>query len=99
MAKDTASPAHPRSRGQLWDLLFNKFPDYRSEQGLLDVRRLARDMGRSHTALYRVVNNNQLNPQQAIALMTLSGGALTHEDLRKFVKIGDTHVEALKQFV
>lgn len=96
---DIPVTSHTRSLGKLWDLLFAKFPEHRTVQGILDVRRLAADIGRSHTALYRVVNKNQLNPPQAVALIELSKGRLTHEDLKPFVKIGDTHVDALKQFV
>lgn len=96
---DTPETSHTRSRGKLWDLLYNKFPDHRTVQGILDVRRLATDIGRSHTALYRVVNKNQLNPPQAVALIKLSAGRLTHEELKPFVKIGDTHVDALTQFI
>jgi len=51
-------PRRPYTFGPLYDLLKTHFPDHRSPQGLLDIPRLARDMGFAHETIYRAVRGN-----------------------------------------
>lgn len=88
----------PYRRGPLYDLLSRKFPDHRTEQGVLDVRRLAADNNCSYQAAYKWFENNRISPKRAKVLVDLCGAKenrsfladmgedpLTIEDLHRFV--------------
>lgn len=82
--------------GPLYDLLFARFPEHRSAQGLLDVDRLAGDCGTSHETVYRLLRKNRLSPKWAKKIIEISGRQkraegdpppITKEDVIKFVLV------------
>lgn len=66
--------------GELYELLADRFPEYRSKQGVLDIPRMAKEMEVSHETLYRAVRGNKakgypngrLTVEIAIRLLDLS---------------------------
>ena len=58
MAGETPKPGLIERTGKLYNLLTAHFPEHRSKQGVLDIPRLATDMGFAHETLYRCVRGD-----------------------------------------
>lgn len=71
--------------GPLYDLLMESFPGHRSRQGVLDVRRLAVDVGRSNEGVYKWLRENEITLDGARRLITLAAGRLTPEKFLPFL--------------
>lgn len=75
----------PYSFGPLYDLLVEKFPNHRTVQGVFDVPGFARDLNRSHEAVYKAVRQNRLTPDMARRIIELSE-AKTEEPEKRVTK-------------
>lgn len=75
--------------GALYNLLKDRFPDFESVQGHLDVGRLAKAMGYSHETLYRCVRTNVIKVPVALQIIKFSqenaSDPLYWQDLMEFV--------------
>lgn len=66
--------------GELYELLSDRFPAFRSKQGVLDIPRMAKEMEVSHETLYRAVRgqrakgypNGRLTVEIAVRVLELS---------------------------
>lgn len=68
----TETRRRPYSFGPLYDLLVEKFPNHRTVQGVFDVPGFARELGRSHEAVYKAVRGNRLTADMARRVIELS---------------------------
>lgn len=99
MTDTPKQPSRDRSFGPLWDLLFAKFPDHRTSQGILDVPRLAKELGRSPEYVYRMLRPSQMTPEQGLAFVKLSDGRITPKDLSPFVVLNTETNSELEEFI
>ncbi|WP_114285281.1 hypothetical protein [Candidatus Halocynthiibacter alkanivorans] len=78
------------SFGPLYDLITYKFPEYRTRQGILDIPRLAWELGFSNQTMYRSFTDNRLSLRVAQYLIRLSresdaANVILREELFDFV--------------
>ena len=99
MSETHKQPSRDRSFGPLWDLLFVKFPDHRTSQGILDVPRLAKELGRSPEYVYRMLRPSSMTPEQGLAFTKLSEGRLKPQDLTPFVVLNNDDNAELREFI
>jgi hypothetical protein len=70
-ATKTSFGAQPWKDGPLYQFLMDRLPEHRSVCGFLDVIRLARDLKKSHEAVYKWLRTSRLTPANADAIRDL----------------------------
>lgn len=86
----TKERSRPGSLGDLYDVLDDALPGYRTDLGHLSVRKLANALGVSTQAVYKWFNKEALPKDKVNPLIELSGSGsrskgLTLDDLVPFV--------------
>ncbi|MEG3175806.1 hypothetical protein U1872_06160 [Sphingomonas sp. RB3P16] len=71
-AAKTAFGAQPWKKVGLYVFLLDLFPQHRSSSGLLDVRKLATELGKSHEAVYKWLRKSKISPANADAIRELA---------------------------
>lgn len=82
-----ASTRNERDFGELHAVLDKAFPQLRNADQGLDVYRLARLVGVSHTTLYNSFNRGGLGMKTGRRIIDLSEGRLTRRKLARFLPI------------
>ena len=75
----------PKDLGPLHALLLKGLPDWVDQNGLLRTYDLAKYLGISYQALYKIFDRNKIAPKRVKALVHLSEGALTLDDFAEFM--------------
>lgn len=87
-------PRKARDLGRLHALLIRGLPDWVDEDGLLLSYDIAKELGISYQAIYRIYKNERIPPKRIAALIELSAQSrkrgddfapLTHEDFAEFL--------------
>lgn len=79
------NPKTPKNLGQLHALIKDRLPSWVDDNGFLRTYDLARYLGISYQALYKIFDRNKISPKRAKALVVLSEGRLTLEDFSEFM--------------
>lgn len=64
----------PWKFGQLYTLMTESFPAYRTKRNALDVGRLGEEMGKTNETIYKWFRKNQMTPKNVSRIIELARG-------------------------
>ena len=79
------NPKTPKDLGPLHALMLRGLPSWVDPNGFLRTYDLAKYLGISYQALYKIFDRNKIAPKRVKALVLLSEGALTLDDFAEFM--------------